>query len=65
MMADPDINKTASAELADTHRLRQYAYENCDACEAESYKIGRTMVSDFVLHSGSSLRAPRVLHLII
>jgi hypothetical protein len=48
MMADPDTNQSASVELADTHRLRQYAYENCDACETQSYKIGSTMVSDFV-----------------
>ena len=48
MMGDPDVNKTATVELADTHRPRQYMYENCDAVEALSYKIGNTMVSDFV-----------------
>jgi len=48
MMGDPDTNKTATVELADTHRQRQYMYENCDAVEAMSYKIGKTMVSDFV-----------------
>jgi hypothetical protein len=48
MMGDPDINKTVTVELADTHKTRQYMYENCDACEALSYKIGNTMVSDFV-----------------
>ncbi len=47
MMGDPDINKTVTVELADTHKTRQYMYENCDACEAFSYKIGNTSVSDF------------------
>jgi hypothetical protein len=48
MMADPDVNKIATVELADSHRQRQYAYENCGAVEALSYKIGNTVVSDFV-----------------
>jgi len=48
MMADPDTNKIATVELADTHRQRQYAYENCDAVETLSYKIGSTPVSNFV-----------------
>ena len=48
MMGDPDINKTVTVELADTHKTRQYMYENCDACEVVSYKIENTMVSDFV-----------------
>lgn len=48
MMGDPDINQTVTVELAETHKTRQYAYENCDAVEALSYKIGNTSVSDFV-----------------
>lgn len=48
MMGDPDVNKVATVELADTHKTRQYMYENCDAVEALSYKIGNTLVSDFV-----------------
>ena len=48
MMGDPDVNKTVTVELADTHKTRQYMYENCDAVEALSYKIGNTVVSNFV-----------------
>ncbi len=48
MMGDPDINKIITVELADTHKTRQYMYENCDAVESLSYKIGDTLVSDFV-----------------
>jgi hypothetical protein len=48
MMGDPEINKNVTVELADTHKTRQYMYENCDACETLSYKIGDTLVSDFV-----------------
>jgi hypothetical protein len=47
MLADPNINLCAFDE--DNHRL--YAYEVCDAVEADAlgYKIDGTVVSDFVL----------------
>ena len=49
MLADPDINLTAFVEN-DAGGGRLYAYEVCDACEDDScgYKIGSTIVSDFV-----------------
>ncbi|MBI3810738.1 MAG: hypothetical protein HY283_00820 [Nitrospirae bacterium] len=49
MLGDPDINLTAFVQPnAKTGTL--YAYEVCDACEADSfgYKINGTLVSDFV-----------------
>jgi len=48
MLVDPDVNLTASAPLERT--LRFYAYEVCDACEADKfgYKINDVLVSDFV-----------------
>jgi hypothetical protein len=48
MLVDPDVNLTASAPLDRT--LRFYAYEVCDACEADKfgYQIDGTLVSDFV-----------------
>lgn len=61
MLGDPDINLCA---LDDTSN-RIYAYEACDAVEADElgYKIGSTQVSDFVLPSwfepGATTKAPR------
>ena len=49
MLGDPDIKLTAFVQKTnDSGRL--YAYEVCDACEADKfgYKIGGTLVSDFV-----------------
>jgi hypothetical protein len=48
MLVDPDVNLTASAPLDRT--LRFYAYEVCDACEADKYGylIDGVLVSDFV-----------------
>ena len=49
MLADPEINLTVFAQ-ADNTSGRLYAYEVCDACEADSlgYSINGTLVSDFV-----------------
>jgi hypothetical protein len=49
MLGDPDINLTAFVQTSD-HAGRLYAYEVCDACEADEfgYKIGNVLVSDFV-----------------
>lgn len=61
MLADPEINLCALDESAE----RMYAYEVCDAVEADElgYKIGETTVSDFVLPSwfepGAATTAPR------
>ena len=51
MLADPNINLTVFEETGSGGRL--YAYEVCDACEAEDfgYKIGDILVSDFVYPS--------------
>src|SRR5713101_2742941 len=48
MLADPDINLAAYVEH--DKRMTLYAYEVCDACEADKlgYNIDGTMVSDFV-----------------
>ncbi|HZP94147.1 MAG TPA: hypothetical protein VFB20_14890 [Burkholderiales bacterium] len=48
MLADPDINLTVFVESGSGGRL--YAYEVCDACEADQngYKIDGVLVSDFV-----------------
>jgi hypothetical protein len=49
MLADPAINLTVFVQSdADSGKL--YAYEVCDACEADQfgYEISGTMVSDFV-----------------
>ena len=48
MLADPGINLTVLDDSGDRRRL--YAYEVCDACEAETfaYRIGKVLVSDFV-----------------
>lgn len=49
MLADPDINLTVFVE-SDAKTGILYAYEVCDACEADKfgYKINATLVSDFV-----------------
>ena len=49
MLGDPDVNLTALVQSSDTAGTL-YAYEVCDACEADEfgYKIGDTLVSDFV-----------------
>jgi hypothetical protein len=49
MLGDPDINLTAAVESSN-HAPKFYAYEVCDACEADQYgyKIGDVLVSDFV-----------------
>jgi hypothetical protein len=60
MLADPDINLTVFVQpTAKGGTL--YAYEVCDACEADSlgYTIGSTLVSDFVYPSWfESFRKP-------
>ena len=49
MLGDPDINLTAFVQISDTAGTL-YAYEVCDACEADhyGYKIDGVDVSDFV-----------------
>jgi hypothetical protein len=49
MLVDPDVNLSASISTGETTQ-RLYAYEVCDACQAEEfgYKIDGTLVSDFV-----------------
>jgi len=49
MLADPDINLAAYVDQPNGG-MRLYAYEVCDACEADElgYKIDTTVVSDFV-----------------
>jgi hypothetical protein len=50
MLADPNINLTVLVQTSDTAG-RLYAYEVCDACEADQfgYDIDGVTVSDFVL----------------
>jgi hypothetical protein len=52
MLGDPDINLTALVQKDDTTGT-MYAYEVCDACEADEngYKINNVLVSDFVYPS--------------
>jgi hypothetical protein len=52
MLADPNINLTVFVQNDQTTGIL-YAYEVCDACEADqfSYKIGNVSVSDFVFPS--------------
>lgn len=52
MLADPNINLTVFTQKKNTSGLL-YAYEICDTCEADQYgyKIGDTLVSDFVYPS--------------
>ncbi len=49
MLIDPDINLTAFVQPTPTEG-KLYAYEVCDACEADEYgyTIGTVLVSDFV-----------------
>ncbi len=49
MLGDPDINLAAFVQSSDTAG-RLYAYEVCDACEADAvgYQISGVLVSDFV-----------------
>jgi hypothetical protein len=50
MLGDPDINLTAELDDATGRPSKFYAYEVCDACEADQfgYKINNVLVSDFV-----------------
>jgi hypothetical protein len=50
MLADPDVNLTVFVESG-SGAGTLYAYEVCDACEADEfgYSIGGVLVSDFVL----------------
>jgi hypothetical protein len=52
MLADPNINLTVFVQNANTTDTL-YAYEVCDACEADNYgyNIGNVQVSDFVYPS--------------
>jgi hypothetical protein len=52
MLADPNINLTVFVQNANTTG-RLYAYEVCDACEADNlgYQIDNVTVSDFVFPS--------------
>jgi hypothetical protein len=52
MLGDPDINLTAFVQTSDTAGTL-YAYEVCDACEADqyAYKVDGVEVSDFVYPS--------------
>jgi hypothetical protein len=52
MLADPDINLTAFKQTSETTGTL-YAYEVCDACEADQfgYVIDDVLVSDFVYPS--------------
>jgi hypothetical protein len=52
MLGDPDINLSVLVQNQDGSGLL-YAYEVCDACEADSlgYRINGTLVSDFVYPS--------------
>lgn len=49
MLADPEINLTVFVQ-PDVHTGTLYAYEVCDACEADQfgYQVDGTLVSDFV-----------------
>ena len=52
MLGDPDINLTVFVQK-EGGGARLISYEVCDPCEADSdgYKIGKTLVSDFVFPS--------------
>lgn len=49
MLVDPDVNLTVFTQ-PNAHSGTLYAYEVCDACEADElgYKIDNTLVTDFV-----------------
>jgi hypothetical protein len=50
MLGDPEINLTVFVQDGNRNAGRLYAYEVCDACEADSfgYQINNVLVSDFV-----------------
>jgi hypothetical protein len=61
MLADPNINLTVLVQSDSQTAGTLYAYEVCDACEADNlgYQIGDVLVSDFVLPAWfESFRAP-------
>jgi hypothetical protein len=61
MLADPDVNLSALVEIG-RNLGRLYAYEVCDACEADEfgYEIDGVLVSDFVFPAWfESFRRPR------
>jgi hypothetical protein len=61
MLADPDINLTVLVDDTRDRRGWLYAYEVCDACEADNlgYEIDGVLLSDFVYPSWfESFRAP-------
>ena len=61
MLADPNINLTVLVQTDSQTAGTLYAYEVCDACEADNlgYQIGDVLVSDFVLPAWfESFRAP-------
>ena len=53
MLGDPEINLTVFVQDGDHPTGRLYAYEVCDACEADSfgYTVDGVLVSDFVYPS--------------
>jgi len=53
MLGDPDINLVAERDDAQGRAKMFYAFENCDACEADqfAYDIDGVKVSDFVYRS--------------
>jgi hypothetical protein len=62
MLGDPDINLTVFVQDQNKPAGLLYAYEVCDACEADElgYEIDGTLVSDFVYPAWfESFRAPR------
>ena len=64
MLVDPDINLSAYVQK-DGGSMLLYAYEVCDACEADAvgYKIGDVLVSDFVYPAWfESFRSPGSTH---
>jgi hypothetical protein len=59
MLGDPDINLTAFDQTTNTAGVL-YAYEACDACEADEYgyEIDGILVSDFVMKAWFSPDLP-------
>lgn len=61
MLGDPNINLTVFIQKPNDNSGRLYAYEVCDAVEADNlgYKVGNVLVSDFVYPSWfEDFRAP-------
>jgi hypothetical protein len=60
MLADPDINLSVFVQ-EDNSSGTLYAYEVCDACEADQfgYKIGQVLLSDFVFPAWFQSFQPR------